>query len=86
MPGGSQVILYLGQTAPEEMVRVPDFTGMNRQQAADAAGKLGLYVLVSGNDEIAGNIVAVAQDIPPGTQVSAGKTVQVTFADPAARD
>lgn len=86
VPGGSQVILYLGQTAPEEMVRVPDFTGMNRQQAADDAGKLGLYVLVSGNDEIAGNIVAVAQDISPGTQVSAGKTVQVTFADPAARD
>ena len=86
VPGGSQVILYLGQTAPEEMVCVPDFTGMNRQQAADAAGKLGLYVLVSGNDEIAGNIVAVAQDISPGTQVSAGKTVQVTFADPAARD
>ena len=56
------------------------------EQAADAAGKLGLYVLVSGNDEIAGNIVAVAQDISPGTQVSAGKTVQVTFADPAARD
>ena len=86
VPGGSQVILYLGQTAPEEMVCVPDCTGMNRQQAADAAGKLGLYVLVSGNDEIAGNIVAVAQDIPPGTQVPAGKTVQVTFADPAARD
>ena len=52
VPGGSQVLLFLGQTPEPETVKVPDFYGMNRQQASDAAGALGLYILVTGNDEI----------------------------------
>ena len=44
VPGGSQVLLYLGERPPELTVEVPDFIGMNRQQASDAAGALGLYI------------------------------------------
>ena len=42
VPGNSQILLYLGEDPPEQTVEVPDFTGMNRQQASDAAGALRL--------------------------------------------
>ena len=50
VPGGSEVLLYLGEETPERMVTVPDFSGMNRQKASDEAGKLGIYILFAGND------------------------------------
>ena len=87
VPGGSQVILYLGEEPEAETVEVPDFTGMNRQQAADAAGGLGLYILVAGNDEIAANVVVVtSQDTPAGTLVPVGTTIKLEFTDTGARD
>ena len=86
VPGGSEVLLYLGEEAPETMVQVPDFSGMNRQQASDAAGLLGLYILVTGNSEVSANVVATAQNIAPGTEVPMGTTITLTFADLAAKD
>ena len=86
VPGGSQVLLYLGQSPERETVEVPDFAGMNRQQASDAAGKLGLYILVTGNDEISMQVTATAQSVPKGTKVPAGTTITLEFTDTAARD
>ena len=39
IPGNSEMLVYLGADPEERAVQVPDFTGMNRQQAADA-GKI----------------------------------------------
>ncbi len=86
VPGNSQVLLYLEEAAEPEMVEVPDFAGMNRQQAADAAGKAGLYILVSGNTEISPRVTVVAQDIAPGTTVTPGTTVKLKFIDTQAAD
>ena len=86
VPGGSQILLYLGEDSEQRMVKVPDFTGMNRQQASDAAGKLGLYILVTGNDEISASVVVTSQDTPPGEQVPAGTMIQLKFTDTGARD
>ena len=86
LPGGSQVLLYLGETAEEAQVEVPDFSGMNRAQASDAAGKLGLYVLVTGNTDIAPNVTVTAQDIPAGTAVDRGSTITLEFTDLSSRD
>ena len=86
LPPGSEVLLYLGEKPDVRMVEMPDFSGMNRQQAADTAGKLGLYLLVSGNDGLSPQIIVIAQDIPAGTQVEAGTTVTLEFTDTAARD
>ena len=86
VPGGSQILLYLGEETGQRMVKVPDFTGMNRQQAFDAAGKLGLYILVTGNDEISASVVVTSQDTPPGEQVPAGTMIQLKFTDTGARD
>jgi len=86
VPSGSTVLLYLGQTPEEKLVTVPDFTGMHRQQAADAAGALGLYIRVAGNEGISPSVIVTAQDIPEQTLVPAGTTITLTFTDTAARD
>lgn len=86
VPGNSQVLLYLGEDVPESTVEVPDFTGMNRQQASDAAGQLGLYILVAGNNEISPNVTVTAQSVPKGTKVALGTTIRLEFADTKAAD
>ena len=86
IPGGSGVLLYLGEEPEEKCVTVPDFSGMNRQQASDTALNLGLYILVTGNDGVSAAVTVTAQDIPAGTQVSAGTTITLTFTDTTARD
>ena len=86
IPGNSEVILYFGDSPEQRLVTVPDFTGMNRQQASDAAGALGLYILVSGNTEISHGVVVTAQSQPKDTQVPVGTTIKLEFTDTAARD
>jgi len=85
VPGGSQVLLYMDGEAETQMAQVPDFLGLNRAQASDAAGKLGLYILVAGNPEIAPNVTVTAQDIPAGTEVPRGSTITLQFTDTSAR-
>ena len=87
IPGDSQMLIYLGGDPPDgRTVTVPDFLGMNRQQAAYAAGELGLYIQVKGNTEISTAVVATAQSIPAGEQTAVGTTVQLEFTDTGARD
>ena len=84
VPGNSQVLLYLGQEPEIRQVTVPDFTGMTRQQASDAAGLLGLYILVTGNGAM--DAVVTAQSQPMNTQVAVGTTIKLEFADINAHD
>lgn len=86
VPGGSEVLLYLEQVPETAQVTVPDFTGMNRQQATDAAGALGLYVLVSGNADVSPGVTVTAQSVPKDTQVPTGTTITLEFTDTTARD
>jgi len=84
--GTSQVLLYLDETPDRRISVVPDFTGMHRQQAAQAAGEAGLNLLVTGNTDISPQVVVTAQNIPKETQVPAGTTITLEFADRLARD
>ena len=86
VPGGSELFLYLGEQAPEETATVPDFSGMNRQQAADAADKAGVYIRCTGNPDTAMGVVVTAQDRPAGETVSWGTTITLGFTDIGARD
>jgi len=86
VPGGSQVPLYLGENAQRRTVVVPDFSGMNRAEASEAAGSLGLYILVTGNTDIAPGIIVTAQDIPAGTELDTGSTITLEFTDTTFRD
>ena len=84
VPGNSQVLLYLGEEPEQRLVTVPDFSGMTRQQASDAAGLLGLYILVTGNDAMYAQVTA--QSHPKDTQVPVGTTIRLSFADLKAAD
>ena len=86
VPGGSQVLLYFGMPAENDPVKVPNFQGMTRQQATDAAGLLGLYILVAGNPDVRSTVVATNQSVPPGTQMPRGTTITLTFTDTDIRD
>lgn len=86
IPGGSEVLLYLGDEPEERTVTVPDFTGLNRREAIDAAGKLGLYILVKGNSEISPGVTVTAQSHTKETQVPVGTTITLVFTDLSARD
>ena len=86
VPGDSQIILYFGQEGTVSYTEVPDFQGMNRSQAREAAGKAGLYILVTGNMSIEPNVTVTAQSEPKGAKVLTGTTITLTFADTKARD
>ena len=86
IPCGSQVLLYFGTEEEREPVTVPDFGGMTRQQASDAAGKLGLYIQVSGNTGVEPTVVVTSQSIESNSQVPPGTTVRLVFTDTQARD
>ena len=84
VPGNSQVLLYLGEVPEIREVTVPDFTGMTRQQASDAAGKLGLYILVAGNDGMDARVTGQSES--KDTKVPVGTTIRLEFADIKAAD
>ncbi len=86
VPGGSQVLVYMGEEPDRQLVTVPDFSGMNRQQASDAALSAGLYIQVTGNTDISVNIKVTAQSVAPGTQVERGTTVVLELLDTQAKD
>ena len=74
----------MGEDVPTDLVSVPDFAGMNRQQASDAAAKLGLYILVKGNDGLSASVTVTSQNIPAGTNVVPGTTIELNFTDTTA--
>ena len=83
---GSEVLVYLGEPTQSRLVTVPDFAGMNRQQASQAAGQLGLSIIPMGSEAIDVNVTVCSQKEPPGTHLPAGSAVTLQFADPTARD
>jgi stage V sporulation protein D (sporulation-specific penicillin-binding protein) len=86
LQGGSQVLLYFGESATEERVKVPDFSRMTRQQANDAAGRLGLYIVPVGNSDITPKVVVTGQYPAAGTEVPIGSNITLTFTDTDIRD
>ena len=86
LPGNSEVILYMGEEVPSDMVTVPDFTGMTIGQANQAAAHAGLYILVKGATEDSGYVTATGQDVEAGTSVVRGSTIRVDFVDHTAQD
>ena len=86
VPGNSQLLIYMGEIPEQQWVCVPDFYGMTRQQASDAAGKLGLYILVKGNDTVSAAVTVTAQSVEKEKQVPVGTVIELEFADTKAAD
>lgn len=83
---GSQVLLYFDGAPGERMVTVPNFIGMNRQQAYEAAGKEGIYIITTGNGSLEPTVTVTAQSVTQGEQVPTGSTVRLEFGDTKAAD
>ena len=86
VPGGSEVLLYLGEVPEQQMVQIPDFIGMNRAEAEETVDSLGLYLMAAGNPETGPHVTVTDQSIPKDTKVPGGTTITLTFTDPMAKD
>ncbi len=83
---GSELLIYFGDIPEIQLVAVPDFAGLNRQQAAEIAGKFGLYILPEGNNELKPSVKVTVQSHPPETMVPMGTTITLTFTDTSVQD
>ena len=80
IPGGSTVILYLGDAAPEDSAAVPDVTGMTYEGAKNALEKAGFFMRASGVSVYYSNTTkAASQSVPPGDTAAVGTVVNVQF-------
>ena len=86
IPGKSEVVLYFNQEAPDDMVEVPDFSGMTLANAQYLANNGGVYMLVTGANKDDMYTTVTYQDPVAGTEVPRGTTVTVEFTDHAAGD
>lgn len=81
IPGGSTVILYLGDEQPEDQVEVPDLSELSPSRAKETLENLGLFLRATGvSDYTDSTVEAASQSIEEGTLVSPGTVVEVRFA------
>ncbi|MCD7843490.1 MAG: PASTA domain-containing protein [Clostridiales bacterium] len=87
LPSGSEVILYMGEEAPDDTVTVPDLTGMTVDQAKEALSELNLYMTATGSSSYYNSTtLAYSQSTAAGTEVERGSVITVNFADSAVAD
>lgn len=80
IPGGSNVILYLGSDVPEGQVETPDLSGLSPTAAKTALESQGLFMRATGVvDYTDSSVVMAAQSVDAGTMVSLGTVVEVRF-------
>ena len=82
IPSGSQIVLYLGQEKPADLVAVPDVRGRTAAQAQEILGRYGLYLKVGGASKyMSSNAIVASQSINVGLSVERGTVVECLFSD-----
>ena len=84
IPGGSQVVLYMGEEVPTDQVTVPSVVGLTAAQAEEKLAAQGLYMRATGASDYSSGVVAYEQSVAAGTSVDRGTTVEVRFSDSSA--
>ena len=84
IPGGSQVVLYMGEEVPTDQVTVPSVVGLTAAQAEEKLAAQGLYMRATGASDSSSGVVAYEQSVAAGTSVDRGTTVEVRFSDSSA--
>ena len=80
VPGGSTVILYLGDAAPEETTTVPNVVGMSYEGAKKALEAQGLFMQAAGSSTFySESSKAQSQSVAAGESVATGTIVEVQF-------
>lgn len=87
VPGNASIILYLGQEKPDTPCTVPNVVGKSASEANKAITNAGLIIKVTGTTTASsGNVYAITQSLPAGTEVAAGTVVTVQFGDNSVLD
>lgn len=87
VPGNASIILYLGQEKPDTPCAVPNVVGKSASEANKAITNAGLIMKVTGTTTASsGNVYAITQSLPAGTEVAAGTVVTVQFGDNSVLD
>ena len=80
VPGGSTVILYLGDAVPEETTTVPNVLGMSYDGAKKALEAQGLFMQATGSSTFYSESSKVqSQSVAAGESVAMGTIVEVQF-------
>lgn len=83
VPGGSTVILYLGDAVPEETTTVPNVVGMSYEGAKNALEAQGLFMQAAGGSTFySESSKAQSQSVAAGECVATGTIVEVQFSTP----
>ena len=87
VPGNATIILYLGEEKPDTPCTVPNVVGMTASAANKAITNAGLIMKVTGTTSASsGNVYAITQSLPGGTEAAAGTVVTVQFGDNSVLD
>ncbi|MGO5049502.1 penicillin-binding transpeptidase domain-containing protein [Dysosmobacter sp. Sow4_B12] len=87
VPNNAAVILYLGAEKSSELCTVPDLVGRTASEANQLLTNAGLIMKVTGaTSTSSGNVHAISQGTPAGTQVEAGSVITVRFGDSSVLD
>ena len=87
VPGNASIILDLGQEKPDTPCTVPNVVGKSASEANKAITNAGLIMKVTGTTTASsGNVYAITQSLPAGTEVAAGTVVTVQFGDNSVLD
>ncbi len=80
IPGGSTVILYLGEDVPGEQIEVPNVVGLTPAAAKEKLESMGLFLRGTGvSDYTDATVQGASQSIEAGTMVAPGTVVEVRF-------
>lgn len=80
IPGGSTVILYMGEEVPDDQVEVPNVVGMTPAKAKEVLEGKGLFLRATGvSGDYNASVTAASQSIDSGTMMVRGSVVEVRF-------
>jgi len=80
VPGGSTVVLYLGEAVPEELGTVPDVVGLSYEAARKKLEEQGFFMRASGvSTYYANTTTAESQSIAGGEAAAIGTVIDIRF-------
>ena len=75
VPQNSTIILYTEENRAETVVTMPDLSNKTVSEAIDALERIGLNIRIRGSGTVQ------KQEYPPGTQLTKGQVVEVSFVE-----
>lgn len=81
IPKNGTIVLFTDSSGSSHTIPVPSLTGMSLSEANQKAADAGVNISITGAALTGSNAVSTSQDLSPGTKVSPGTVVTVTFSE-----